>query len=238
MYQDFMVLGTMPTTSASVATHTSKGFTDPDGVFPKQLADGDNNTRVRGGYDPDTLFQDRGKYQPYSSYAPQYPHNHVYETTAGHLKEYDDTYGAERIREKHSSGTYYEIQPDGTKVERIERNNYQLVIGDDTIEVHGSVNIIANQNVNLACGGNLDAHVGGEITVVGEMNATVNIGNNINIEAGNEIKIHAYTHCHVLANADVNIQAGKSMKLFAKEDIHIEAEGNLQLKGAKIFLNE
>ena len=238
-YQDFMVFGSLPTTSNTSSVSTTKGFSDPDGIFPKRLGTGDNNTRVRGEMDPDSEFDtNRGKYQPYSTYNPQYPRNHVYETTSGHLKEYDDTIGSERIREKHMSGTYYEIQSNGTKVERIERDNYQLVIGDDTLEVFGSVNIICSNNVNIACAGHMDAHVQGEIVIKGDMSATVNINDNINIEAGNEIKIHANTHCHILAKEDINIEADKSISIKAGENINIEAVGTLQLKGENIYLNE
>ena len=35
-----------------------------------------------------------------------YPKNHVYETESGHIKEFDDTEGAERIHEYHKSGTF------------------------------------------------------------------------------------------------------------------------------------
>ena len=39
--------------------------------------------------------------EPPSSYATKYPFNHVYETESGHVKEFDDTEGEERIREYH-----------------------------------------------------------------------------------------------------------------------------------------
>ena len=38
-----------------------------------------------------------------STYAAVYPKNHVYETESGHIKEFDDTEGAERIHEYHKS---------------------------------------------------------------------------------------------------------------------------------------
>ena len=47
---------------------------------------------------------------------PEYPYNHVRETESGHIQEFDDTPFAERIYEKHKSGTFYEIDADGNKV--------------------------------------------------------------------------------------------------------------------------
>jgi len=237
--QDFMVMGSLPTVSAEEFPLVTNGFGDPDGVFPRQNQDPDNNIRTRGGEDPDKEFNSRmGVYQPHSTYNPKYPKNHVYETEGGHLKEYDDTLGAERIREKHASGTYYEIQSNGTKVERIERDNYQLVIGDDTIEVYGSVNVVCSQNVNLSVGGNLDAYVQGEILVKGEQSANINIDKRINVEAGDEIKIHTMKHCHILAEEDINIDAGKAMKITAADDILIQSGKNIQLIGENIYINE
>ena len=37
-----------------------------------------------------------------TDYATVYPHNHVYETEGGHIREYDDTVGAKRIHERHA----------------------------------------------------------------------------------------------------------------------------------------
>ena len=111
--QEFMVMGTLPTKT--------------DGAE-------DNNIRVRAGPDPHG-DEPIGEYQPASCYAPEYPYNNVFETESGHLKEYDDTKGHERITERHMSGTQYEIQPDGTKNERIVRDKYCLVVGQDTLEV-------------------------------------------------------------------------------------------------------
>ena len=90
--QEFIVQGTLPTKT--------------DGVE-------DNNIRVRAGSDPHAA-EPIGEYQPVSTYAPEYPYNNVMETESGHLKEYDDTKGHERITERHMSGTQYEVCADGT----------------------------------------------------------------------------------------------------------------------------
>ena len=51
--------------------------------------------------------------------------NHVYETESGHIKEFDDTEGAERIHEYHKSGTFYEVDASGNKHTRIVGTNYE-----------------------------------------------------------------------------------------------------------------
>jgi len=138
--QEFMVMGSLPTKT--------------DGAF-------DNNGRVRS-INPNA-DEPTGTYEPTSAFKPVYPYNNVYETGSGHVKEYDDTPSAERIMERHMSGTQYEIQPDGSKIERIVRDNYQLVVGQDTLEVYGDVRVIVSGHADVAVAGNLTASVTGNI---------------------------------------------------------------------------
>ena len=150
--QEFMVMGSLPTKT--------------DGAF-------DNNGRVRS-INPHA-DEPTGTYEPASAFKPVYPYNNVYETGSGHAKEYDDTPSAERIMERHMSGTQYEIQPDGSKIERIVRDNYQLVVGQDTLEVYGDVRVIVSGHCDLAVAGNITTAVTGDMTstVGGSMVANV-----------------------------------------------------------------
>ena len=63
-----------------------------------------------------------------------YPTNKVYETETGHYKEYDDTAGAERIKEAHTSGTFYEMMADGSITTYITKDNYSIVLGDESVD--------------------------------------------------------------------------------------------------------
>ena len=44
---------------------------------------------------------------------PQYPYNQVIKTRSGHVIEYDDTPGKERLSFMHKTGAFIEIDPDG-----------------------------------------------------------------------------------------------------------------------------
>jgi hypothetical protein len=68
--------------------------------------------------------------QPEIPYNATYPYNHVYETESGHIREYDDTPGYERIHERHRSGTSYEISANGTKTNIIKGDHYTLTSND------------------------------------------------------------------------------------------------------------
>jgi hypothetical protein len=148
--QEYLVLGTLPTKTAGTE---------------------DNNVRVRGEANPHA-GEPAGGYQPVSGYQPVYPYNNVMETESGHVKEYDDTPSHERIMERHMSGTQYEIIANGSKNETIVRDNYKLVVGQDTLEVYGDVRIIVSGHADIAVGGNLTASVTGNISADAKGNIT------------------------------------------------------------------
>ena len=114
--------------------------------------------------------------EPTTQYAARYPHNYVIETESGHLFELDDSFGKERIHLAHRSGTFHEIFPNGDKVEKITRNNYQIVMADDHIYVMGKCNITVQGDAEIFVQKNAYAKVTG--------NAEVNIGGNVNVKVG------------------------------------------------------
>jgi hypothetical protein len=72
---------------------------------------------------------------------PIYPFNHVHETESGHVLELDDTPDFERIHLYHRKGTRVEIDKDGNYVEKIVKDKYSVVLGDDTVTISGNVTV-------------------------------------------------------------------------------------------------
>jgi len=99
--------------------------------------------------------------EPESPYAAKYPLNHVMETESGHIVEYDDTPDAERIQQLHKAGTFYEIDKDGTKVERIVKDKYEIVFADEYVNIKGSVNLTIGANCKTYIAGDWDIQVDG-----------------------------------------------------------------------------
>ena len=66
--------------------------------------------------------------QPTIPYNASYPYNNVYESESGHLMEYDDTSSNERIHQRHRTGTSYEIDASGNKVEIIKGESYSCLL--------------------------------------------------------------------------------------------------------------
>ena len=125
-----------------------------------ELKTTDTSTRglLASGRNPETK-EDRTP--PYNRRNPEYPYNHVYETESGHIQEFDDTPFAERIYEKHKTGTFYEIDADGNKVTRVVGDNYDIIAGKNFVNIKGDVNLTIDSNCNTYIKGNWEVQVDG-----------------------------------------------------------------------------
>lgn len=116
--------------------------------------------------------------EPKTKYAAEYPYNHVYETESGHIMEFDDTPGAERIHLAHRSGTFDEIHPDGSRVTKIVNKNYEILMSDDHVYIMGDCSITVNGDASLFVRGDTDLKVGGNMkTTVRGTYEVVSTGN-------------------------------------------------------------
>jgi hypothetical protein len=146
-YQEPIVMGSLPGIP-STAPDSTLGFNDPNATYPSELNVPDTSSLARGTQKyPENIDNSIGI--PVDPYAGEYPKNHVYETESGHLKEYDDTPNKERIRERHKSGTFYEIHPNGDKVTHIVNNRYTVVATNDALQVKGNVTMTVEGDIQL-----------------------------------------------------------------------------------------
>ena len=120
--------------------------------------------------DQDTtdLFQ-----EPDNPFAAKYPHNKALFTESGHIQEFDDTPGAERVHTYHRTGTFEEIHPDGTRVVKVVKDNYEIIFGENNIHVKGTANVVVDADVNVKIGGNVNVEVGGKIDTTSGGNTTI-----------------------------------------------------------------
>ena len=172
--------------------------------------------------------------EPITPYNATYPHNHVHESESGHIKEIDDTPKSERIHERHSSGSGYEIHPNGSKVTRIKKDNYDIITNDDYCHIQGvsrhtvdkglrvRVNSLGvsgnNYNIEVGQGSNVNVEVnGGNINLTtlgsGQENAgdiNINASRNLNVQVGNDMNVN------VIGNSIENV--GKKKDEFVVEN--------------------
>jgi hypothetical protein len=168
--------------------------------------------------------------EPDTGYAAVYPFNHVRETESGHIVEFDDTSGAERIQERHKTGTGYFINPQGTRCVKVVYDQFHFIEDFDRTQI--------GLDKDVSVGGNYSIDVGEHMTI------TVNKGN-ITIEA-KKGKIN------ILAKDDINMTTKGNWNLSCK-DINILASGDMvelvsgfrtaltsgpyKLRGSRIDLN-
>jgi len=148
--------------------------------------------------------------EPTTPYNAEYPHNHVYESEGGHIREMDDTPSHERIHERHASGSGYEIGPDGTKVTRVKGDNYDLVTGNDFAHIKG--------NSSTTTDGGVKVFVNADAT--SNSNYTIEVGNNSNVN----IQVNKGNINLVTSEGDINLKSGKSIVMDAAQGIHMAAQ--------------
>ena len=129
--------------------------------YPLYLEESDVSSIARGDTILDKKIEIEGHTFPDSVAEPVYPYNKVYQSESGHVIEVDDTVGKERLSTYHRSGTFQEVHPDGSVVQRIVNDNYQIVAKDDKIYIAGNADLTVEKgnvtiNVNT---GNVDMKV-------------------------------------------------------------------------------
>jgi len=106
-----------------IATADFNSHTNADGASIMNASDGDT-------FD-----------QPEIPYNASYPYNQVYESESGHIMEYDDTPANERIHQRHRTGTSYEVDASGNKVEIIKGESYRLLSNKEQVQIQGQSDI-------------------------------------------------------------------------------------------------
>lgn len=213
-----------PIGSESPPTNNTPGFSDPSGKYPRFKNEQDSHRLARRESESSSILKfkeaarvkdiklpnDRTWSQPKIPYAATYPFNHVRMSESGHLFEVDDTKDAERIHEYHRSGTYREVDANGTAVNRIvgdsyeiiERNGFLLVKGNVAITVVGDADIRVENNCNLDVVGDMKTQVAGEYTLSAQKDIKIKTEGKIMMQSNGDTSIEA---SNVLLNCDVPV---------------------------------
>ena len=177
--------------------------------------------------------------EPITTYNAEYPKNHVYETEGGHIREYDDTIGYQRIHERHASGTAYEIDNDGTKITRVKKDQYHIVSADDYIHIQGDakstidkgLKVFVNKNAEAGNNYNIEVGAGANVTV------QVNQGDINMVAVDGDINMRMSDDCNidVGGNFNVTVAGNASETVAGKKDELVT--GNNTKTGSRIDLN-
>ena len=156
--------------------------------------------------------------EPETTYKTQYPHNHVYESEAGHIVEFDDTPNSERIHERHSTGTGYEINEFGDKVQRVKRDNYEIISNDHFAHIKGTHNTTVDGGVRVFVNANGTA----------DSNYTIQVGNNANVN----VQVDKGNINLVAGQGEINMKA-EDMNIDITKDFRVKAQSvNFEVNGS------
>lgn len=249
------------TISTGTGVDPTKGFQDPNGTYPKYKNEPDTNRLATGNNLGRTIVLKKeaslktgvriangGTWdQSPNPYNAQYPFNKVTQTESGHVQEWDDTPGSERIHTYHKSGTFSEIDANGTQVNRIvgdgfqvmERNGFIYVKGAYCVTVDGAMNLRTDNVFNLEVSGaaNIKVYNDANIDVSGTCNLAVGVEINakapkVNLESTGQFNIKAGTGLNIEAGKDINIKTAASINQQTKGNINQKAAGGIFTEAA------
>ena len=265
--QEPIIMGSLPGRVSELA-NTSKGFYDPNGVYPKYKDEVDTNrlavnlkdsdgeeinphlsltlrrsTRETGiataDFNPVTAADgsiieasDGDTFdQPSIPYNTTYPYNKVMETESGHIKEYDDTNGNERIHERHRTGTSYEIGPSGTRTDIIKGDHFTVLTNDRKVSVGG--------DADISIDGRHKIYINKSNTPNNHYDIQVGTGANINIQvdSGDVNLVTTTGRINMNSGGDFNLKVGGNMRLVVEGNMtsNIEGSNTENTTGAKII---
>ena len=185
-----------------------------------------------GSPDPETGLNKKHWNQPTSDFNAQYPYNQVYESESGHIKEFDDTPGAERIHEYHRAGTYYEVDHAGNKTDYVKGDRYHISLHDDYVYVKGrvvhtyddEVLIRANDRVDLSAKWKMQIWSGGDLEIHSKRNINMKSDGDINLQADGHINLQGTTLTPDQAKFKAGTRGVYEMSKIRMKAGHLEAE--------------
>ena len=183
--------------------------------------------------------------QPEIPYSATYPYNKVLETESGHIKEYDDTSGNERIHERHRTGTSYEIDKDGNKVEIIKGSSFRLLSSKEQVQIQGDSDISIDGrhkiyiNKNNVSGNNYDIQVGTGANVniqvdSGDVNI-VTVQGKMNLNSGGDMNVKVGGNYHLTVDGNIT-ESAKQQTTNIDGEVEINA-GEVDINAVPINLN-
>ena len=215
--------------------NTGRGYTDPEGLYPliSRMGEADTNRLARNEQIQNTIveFKKRGVVEcstalcgtwkePETPYNAKYPFNNVYESQAGHIVEYDDTPGAERMHWYHCSGSFTEIHPGGSEVHKVMNNSWDITMNDKMILIKGNASFNADKIMKIRIGRDLEIEVEGDAKMLVKGNMTSEVKGNYLHKVGGSCTIASNSNMVLLApRIDFNPEGenAESLKTFLED---------------------
>ncbi|MBL19129.1 MAG: hypothetical protein CMC82_04800 [Flavobacteriaceae bacterium] len=213
----------IPEGKAASLKDKQNGFSDPAGVYPKQeydrvssvneIARGFRRVNVElGGSVADIDFD----LTPEAG--TEYPNAQVKETASGHIIEYNDTPGGERVMIRHAKGSGVEMRADGTVIYSARKNTIRVTACDEKVIVDGDGELQYNGNLKLKVAGDFDLEVGGDF--------------NVDVKGDMEQKIRRGLIQDIAGSVETEIVGGKNETIGGASTSLIHGNKNNIIKGS------
>jgi hypothetical protein len=204
--------------SEPIAT-SDLGFMDPNEIYPEYFDEQDTNRLARNQNigltivpikeeleDKNVLKANgKGKWdQSPTPYNAKYPFNSVWESESGHVIEIDDTENNERIHMYHKTGTFQEIDRNGTLVRRIIGDAYEIWDRDGFIHIKGECNITVEGNANILVANDCELEVDGFLNANVGKDSNWSIAGNSNYTVGGDVNWNVKGKTNYTVGGDVN----------------------------------
>ena len=232
------------TTAAVQSTSSVNGFGDPKGVYPLYINEPDTNRLARHEEISKTIVYKKDAAlvkgvevaggttwdQSPNPYNAAYPFNHVTMSESGHVLEFDDSPHSERIHLYHKSGTFMEIDANGTQVTRIVGDGYEIYERNGYVHINGSLNVTVDGAANILVknGLNLDVRGVANINVYNDVNLNVSGSLNASISESFKLKASAV----IIEGDSVDIRSNGSLTMSGSGDVNVNAGGTLYTDGS------
>lgn len=226
------------------------GFQDPDNNFPyEHYKKGDNGTsdlpmgavedqdneigfdRTDDGAQSNPLFgfqepEDLRKYH-------KYPHNQIRQSERGHFEEWDNTYGNERINKQHRSGTFEEIRPDGTRVQKIVNQDYTIISTNQYIHIKATEPSPRDKGDNTQEPYTANSWGWDNVNEPPPESPTPTtpFGRHIHIDGVDDLYVKDNKNVHIVGNHNVTIEGNETVYIKGNQSITVDGNVDLTVGG-------
>lgn len=203
------------------------GFRDPKGKYPLYLNEPDTNKLARHEDIKKTIVrrkeisrdkgvvtaQDKTWDQSQIPYNAKYPFNHVFMSESGHIMEFDDTENSERIHLYHKSGTFTEIDANGTQVNKIIGDGYEILERNGYVWIKGTANVTIDGDHNVKINNALNVDVSGKTTINVFNDVAMNVSGNMDMSVKEAFKLRAASINLETYSGAVNVKSANSINV-------------------------
>jgi hypothetical protein len=245
-----MVLGTLAGIPQTLPDST-KGFNDPEGAYPKIIDEPDVSRLARNEQTQNTIVQTKKNSrdteipvansastwnEPFNPYNARYPYNHVWQTESGHVVELDDSDGSERVHIYHRTGTFIEIDSNGTKVSKTIGDQYEILERNGYVHIKGNVNVTIDGDANLYVKNNLNLDVDGDMNIKVRNDFNMDVSGNTHISTRESMNMIANTVAIETLNGPINQYVkGGDYNVYTDKEVNIKSDGDNNMDADNMY---